>query len=693
MRRSVLPLLDVGLAALAAAVWYVRPDAGAWPLVFIALGWILRFMASGTLTWPTPFDIPLLLFLAAAFVAATLGFNQDAQWTQGATPLLAAWAKYWYVVAALGLFFAIANLRHVGQLWRFGQVYALLAVVVAGYFVFTNDWTASGAKFDLLSQIGAALARLLGNLPGHRLNPNVAGGVIAMVMPFFAPAWWAARGQPRRLVLWSALILLALGGLLLSESRGAWLALAVAGGLWAAGYELAEWRSGMRGWRRSALALLLLLGLAALGVVLVLAVRADLGAVAGPTAADTLPAAGFVTSSTVISRLGLLQGGWALAQDYLFTGAGLGTTPWVLSTYYLLIPVYFTGHVHNLFLDMLIEQGLPGLVFFAIVLGIAVALAVRGLRTPAQTPDTAGSADAERDAFHPVLALRVTGAPHERARHARPEAGQAAGRPGTGQSVPHRRAESRLLRDDRRLRTSAGQRARWLLAAALVSMGVMGLHGLVDDVAYGSRALVLLFVPAAIIAALQHKRPLRAPRWALRVAAIAIALLAIAAAWQRNTVSAALYANLGALAQTQAELSSYRVPDRLPEQMRREADLSGAIGRFSRALAIDPGNRTANQRMGEIALARGQYDAARAYLEATYRSDPGSEVTWQLLGDAYLALGRTDDAFALWSRVADAPAKLDLEAILRFEQTGDHARARQAQELAARIRTERTASQ
>ena len=126
--------------------------------------------------------------------------------------------------------------------------------------------------------------------------------------------------------------------------------------------------------------------------------------------------------------------------------------------------------------------------------------------------------------------------------------------------------------------------------------------------------------------------------------------------------------------------------------MRRESDLSRAIAWFGRALALDAGNRTANQRMGEIALARGQYEAARDYLEAAYGRDPANEANWQLLGDAYLALGRADDAFALWSRVPDAPARLELEAVIRFEPVGDHTRARQAQELAARIRTERTRS-
>ena len=210
--RTAWPLADVGLAALAAAVWYVRPDAGVWPLLLIGLGWLVRWLGSGKLIQPTVLDLPLLLFLASALAAAAIGFNQGPQWMEGPAPLWSAWAKYWYIVAGIALFYAVASLPSLAHVWRFAQLYALLAVVVAVYFVVTNDWTAPGAKFDLLSQLGAVLAQPFSGLPGRRLNPNVAGGMIAMLMPFFVPAWLAARGRHTLLALWSGLALVALFG-------------------------------------------------------------------------------------------------------------------------------------------------------------------------------------------------------------------------------------------------------------------------------------------------------------------------------------------------------------------------------------------------------------------------------------------------------------------------------------------------
>src|SRR5512143_2743591 len=87
----LIPVLDIGLAALAGAIWYARPTEGAWPLVLIGVAWLLRALAYGLPTRSTPFDIPLALFLTSAFVAAALGYNQDPRWLDGPTPFMWTW--------------------------------------------------------------------------------------------------------------------------------------------------------------------------------------------------------------------------------------------------------------------------------------------------------------------------------------------------------------------------------------------------------------------------------------------------------------------------------------------------------------------------------------------------------------------------------------------------------------------------
>ncbi|TMC58448.1 MAG: O-antigen ligase family protein, partial [Chloroflexi bacterium] len=425
LAARLCPVLDISLVAMAAAVWYVHPQEGAWPLALIGIGWLLRFVVYGYLTQSTPFDLPLLLFLASAFLSVNLAFSQGQQWLDSVAPLLWAWAKFWTIVPALALFVAVANLRGVRQVWWFARVYACLAVATTLYFVATNDWQVRGGKFDLLTQLGALLSEPLPDVPGRRLHPNVFGGVIAMLVPFCLALWREARARRREFIAWGAVTLIALFGLLMSASRGAWLAVAFVALVWAL------WRELSAGAARSRVRLGVLAPVL-LGGALVLGAFADLG---------TIQVSANPGASSVISRIALWQGGLSLAQDYLFTGGGLGAFPMLYSTYVLQVPVFFIAHAHNVWLDMVLDQGLLGLIAFGWLLVLACVLSLRGLR---------------------------------------------------------------LLNAQQ---TRQATLARWLLEAALASLLVTLVHGLVDDIAFGSRALLLLFVPFGVMAALYRRFP------------------------------------------------------------------------------------------------------------------------------------------------------------------------------------------
>jgi len=186
---------DRALAALAAAIWYVRPQEGAWPLALIGVAWLLRLVVYGTLTRSTPFDIPLLVFLASALVAAAIGYNQQRDVLDSTLPFAWSWAKYWAIVAGIALFYAVANLRRVDQLWWFARAYALLAVAVTLYFLATNDWQARAGKFDWLTQLGVLLSGPLPEVAARRLHPNAIGGAIALLLPFCVALLLEARAR------------------------------------------------------------------------------------------------------------------------------------------------------------------------------------------------------------------------------------------------------------------------------------------------------------------------------------------------------------------------------------------------------------------------------------------------------------------------------------------------------------------
>lgn len=78
---------------------------------------------------------------------------------------------------------------------------------------------------------------------------------------------------------------------------------------------------------------------------------------------------------------------WALmaTQDFLFTGCGLGTFREVVRLLYPLnvAPGYDIAHAHNVFLQVALDVGVPGLIAYVASLGIALRL---GLHTARRDP-------------------------------------------------------------------------------------------------------------------------------------------------------------------------------------------------------------------------------------------------------------------------------------------------------------------
>ncbi|PKO20223.1 MAG: hypothetical protein CVU38_21270 [Chloroflexi bacterium HGW-Chloroflexi-1] len=374
--------------------------------------------------------------------------------------------------------------------------------------------------------------------------------------------------------------------------------------LWAAG-------------RRSlAVGLVALLALTAVSVLAWLTVSVPQLVQAGVSVLDSGPQP---PASALFSRLTLLRNSLDLALDYPFTGLGLAGFRMAYSSYVLLMHVAHTIHSHNLFLNLWIEQGLPGLVIFLWLLAAAIGSGVRSWRT---------------------------------------EVGEK--RPGAG---------FRLLAPDCRF-------------AALTTLVVIVLHGLVDDAFYGSRGVLLLFLPFAVMARADmgvgdqgsgiRERKATGERCGNPAPFILTSALAWALAWALALAlalalfppaRAAFQANLGAVDQTRAELSVYHWPAwQFQDELRRSAqiDLASAIARYDAALALEPGNATANRRLGQIQLSLGQYAAARRHLEAAYAAAPTQRATRQLLGESYAIAGETEQAAALWRTVDVSQGQLDL---------------------------------
>jgi len=224
--------------------------------------------------------------------------------------------------------------------------------------------------------------------------------------------------------------------------------------------------------------------------------------------------------------------------------------------------------------------------------------------------------------------------------------------------------------------------------AAFASLAVILLHGLLDDAFYGydGRAIVLLFVPFALLATpamtpgasdRRQASMRRRNAYALPVLCGACVLLTVAALALPGG-RAVIQANLGALAQTRAELSVYRWPAwPIQDALRRspEVDLAPAIAHYQAALALDPRNVAANRRLGQIELSDGQYDAARQHLEAAFAAAPGQRATRLMLGESYAIAGDVARAASLWQTVNLDQGQLAARQWW-YEYIGDAERAR-----------------
>lgn len=489
------------------------------------------------------FLILLALFLVSAWMGALISYNTSL-----------AWSRFAAIVVGVAVCVLFVNL----PIEKAQTVAIFLPAIVLLYFLLTNDWTSRLGKVAWLDPLLRWFATWQPQFPGVRLDSNSLGGVLAMLLPLQVAALWG-KGQLKTLG-GIALIGISIIGVLISESRGAWVALIAVVGIGVLGQ--ASQRIAPRSVRVAVFAVLVAMGM--LGLMIfgqtLLQLRSD--------------------------RWDVWRNSLDLASDYPFTGVGLGGFEMAYSSYVVLLHVGHTIHAHDLFLDVWLEQGLLGLV----TLGALIVVAIQAMWNRQTT------------------------------------------------LIWH--------------------------TAAFASLGVIILHGLTDDpfYGYGGTAIPFLFLPLGVLASMLASEQTRLNfRFALAtLSAIVVAIIIIGLV---PSVRASFVANLGALAQTQAELAVYHWPEvPIQDELRRtnQIDLSPAITQYQLALVIDPNNATANRRVGQIEISRGEYVSARQHLQVAFASAPAQRATRQMLGELYAIEGNVDQAIRLWQSIDVSDGQLEI---------------------------------
>ncbi len=199
-----------------------------------------------------------------------------------------------------------------------------------------------------------------------------------------------------------------------------------------------------------------------------------------------------------------------------------------------------------------------------------------------------------------------------------------------------------------------------LFQAAWVGVVATLIHGLFDGRQYVDLwsmwplfVLLGLMVACSTVAAQgtagKRQRMARWGRW--RWVALILLMAGCAVVWR--SLLGVTYANLGAVKQAKAELGTL-------SDDATDAHLRAAMADYERALQANPDNRTANLRLGNLAVADGRYEEGVTHLEAVWQAAPDDRTARKALGLACAWVGEIDRAAELLKDTKDIVVELNI---------------------------------
>jgi putative inorganic carbon (HCO3(-)) transporter len=343
VRRTAVFLAEIEIFAVSLVVALSFISARLLPLALgtIALFWLIRWLACGAISVRTPADWPVALLVFMAFVAL---------WAT-ALPQV-TWPQILRLGTGIGMFYAIINWTTTIQRTRWLVLGILFAgLVLALIAPFSVQWSAGKLPF-----IPASLYSRFTLLVSDTVHPNVLAGNVIILLPIPLGLLlfdWAMLRWPYRLFAALALLVM-VAVLILTLSRGSWVALAVV----TLGMGMLRWR---RGWALAVLAVVLLaFWIQTAGAAKIASILAS---------SNTL--------GTVEGRVEVWSRAIYMIQDFPFTGIGMGSFGDLADILYpfFSFPAQSVPHAHNLFLQVAVDLGIPGLIAWVAVFILASASA------------------------------------------------------------------------------------------------------------------------------------------------------------------------------------------------------------------------------------------------------------------------------------------------------------------------------
>ncbi|MBL7201958.1 MAG: O-antigen ligase family protein [Anaerolineae bacterium] len=344
-----------------------------WGLGTLAVAWFLRWLGRGSPTVRTALDGPAILLLVT--IPVTLAVTSDRRTTFTAVSRL---------LAGLALCYGLANWAR--ERSHFPVLTLGLAAAGIGLALFATVsviWPV-GSKLPIIPR---AFYSKMTILVSDTINANMMAGALMMILPFvvsmtffgdkLSSASGAVPASAARLLdsrwvrrLWFGTSALLVGTLLvLTKSRGGWIA---------GGVSLFVLLAGR--WPRM--------------LWLIPAVLLAFGLLLWRGEASGLLDAVVFAGSSPVDDPGSIPPGWSgrpeiwsraiyMIQDFPLTGIGAGTFASVADVLYPFLsfrPHLEVTHAHNLFLQIAVDLGLPGLVAYLAILLLSLWGAVSNAR-------------------------------------------------------------------------------------------------------------------------------------------------------------------------------------------------------------------------------------------------------------------------------------------------------------------------
>lgn len=199
--------------------------------------------------------------------------------------------------------------------------------------------------------------------------------------------------------------------------------------------------------------------------------------------------------------------------------------------------------------------------------------------------------------------------------------------------------------------------------AVLISLVIAVIHGTVDDYLYNGNGALFSLALLGLASSSFIIQPMaqNANRFKRMNAAVRISVAAVFAVLifgYRSELKSIWYSNLGAAQMARVELNGF------PTDQWADASIVDSLQDAKTSLLLaaqaDPSNRTANYRLGLIAMLEQDFPSAEAYLSKAYQSAPRHRGIIKSLGYCKTWLGDFESAKVFLNQIPEASNELDV---------------------------------